>query len=137
MSPAELGRAASSKFYDVAENAANNAILAAFARVCMVVATMVILPIALTLGWRQLDRIDRMQQNINQIITQQNTMAIQTETLRNTVDERTSDRYTASQATRDWQVQTSRDKAQDDDRGRLERRLDVQDSRIRDLERVR
>ena len=58
-------------------------------------------------------------------------LTLQIRALRERVEERTSDRYTGAQAERDWRAQSIRDDRQDDDRKRVERRVDILDGLLR------
>lgn len=56
-------------------------------------------------------------------------IAQQVETFGMRLNERTADRYTGTQASKDWAAQEDRDERQDRDRTRVERRVDTLEQR--------
>lgn len=100
-----------------AEAVAENVILRLVARLAA--------PLALAaVAWAasQLVQIDK--QIAEQSIYLNNTNSALTR-LETKVNDRTSDRYTASDARRDWTIQEQRDDRQDTDRQRVERRVET------------
>lgn len=104
---------------------ANNATEAVAEHVILRLVARLAAPLALgAVAWAasQLIQIDR--EMAEQTIHLNNTnMSIRQ--LESRVNERTADRYTASEARRDWQTQAQRDERQDNDRQRVERRIDI------------
>ena len=95
------------------------------ARFGMIVASTVILPVGMWMAHRTLDNIDAMQDEIRRLST--TTAVLQQQTDRMNVEMR--DRYSGSQAARDWSTQATRDQQQDTDRARIERRVDTLEQR--------
>lgn len=126
MSPTEVRDTAMAKLDDVAENVYTKIL----ARFSMIAASVVILPLALWMANRTLTRIDDMQNSINILSLQQNTLTNSTNGLSAALIERTSDRYTGQQAAKDWNIQASRDSQQDADRARIEHRVDTLETRV-------
>lgn len=95
------------------------------ARFGMIAASMIILPVGMWMAHRTLDNMDAMQAEIRNLSTTTAILQQRTESL--VIDQR--DKYTGSQAARDWGNQGVRDAQQDSDRSRIERRVDTLERR--------
>lgn len=107
-----------------AESLAENIWLRFVARVSMIVASTVLLPVGFSLWQRTLNNIDDMQRTIATLTSQFIELRVTTEQLRSDMLDLTSDRYNGTQALRDWAQQNARDERQDIDRQRVERRVE-------------
>lgn len=107
-----------------AESLAENIWLRFVARVSMIVASTVLLPVGFILWQRTLNNIDDMQRTIATLTSQFIELRVTTEQLRSDMLDLTSDRYNGTQALRDWAQQNARDERQDIDRQRVERRVE-------------
>lgn len=99
--------------YGRIEQVADNAILRLVSRLAM--AAMV--PVAF---W-YMTQFNELQRSQSVISTRQ-------QALEDVINDRTTDRYTGSQAARDWMQQNARDNRQDADRARIENRADRHES---------
>lgn len=120
MSPTEFRDATTARLEPVAESV----YMRLGARAANVIMIAVVIPIGISMWSRQMDAGDksRDQADAQRVqIAQLTTSIVQ---LQAEIAERSKDRYTGTQAANDWNAQLRRDNAQDEDRRRLEGRID-------------
>lgn len=105
--------------YDTTDRVAEHAITRITARLAMIVA-----PVLIGFFWNDVtETINGVENNTRLLSTQQLVLQNTVNSLERSLDSRTSDRYTGTQAARDWAAQNARDNRQDADRDRIEQRL--------------